>query len=76
VSVTDKDYQTVFWAMARASEIVEAHRKPAGTGTSTVPKDADLIADIDALETYRKVTAKRAAETESARKLLESPPSH
>ena len=76
VIVTDEDYKTVFWAMTTASEIVEAHRKPAGAGTSNLPKDADLIADINALDAYRKVTEDRAGKIGSARKLLESPPSH
>ena len=74
VEVTDEDHKTVFWAMKRASSIVEAHRKPAAGGTTTLPKDTDLMADIDALDAYHRATAKRATQVVSRRKLLESPP--
>ncbi len=74
VVVTDEDHKTVFWAMKKASDIVEAHRTPSGGGTTRIPRDSELKADIDALDAYRETVEKRAAETNRVRKKLEEPP--
>jgi len=60
--------------MKKASDIVEAHRTPSGGGTTRIPRDSELKADIDALDAYRETVEKRAAETNRVRKKLEEPP--
>lgn len=73
VQVDDKDYSAVFWAIEKASDIVDAHRSPAGGGTTRVPSDAELDKDVDALEAFRRAAEQRARELEKARKRLEGP---
>ncbi|HJX51604.1 MAG TPA: AAA family ATPase [Polyangia bacterium] len=76
VVVEDEDHRTVFWAMKKASDIVEAHRTPPAGGTTRIPKDSELSADINALDAYRKATEKRAREIEGERRKLEKPPTY
>jgi len=73
--VEDTDYQTVYWAMKKASDIVEAHRTAPAGGTTNIPKNGQLLADIEALETFRRDTERRATDVAARRKKLESPPS-
>jgi hypothetical protein len=62
--------------MKKASEIVEAHRTAPGGGATNIPNNSELLADIEALETYRKATAKRAEDVIVRRKQLEIPPTY
>ncbi|MCG2807531.1 MAG: AAA family ATPase, partial [Coriobacteriia bacterium] len=76
VFVEDEDHSTVFWAMTKASNIVDAHRTPAGGGTTVIPKDTEIAADIEQLRAFKKAADARAQEVIARRKKLESPPTH
>lgn len=74
VVVADEDYRTVFWAMGAASEIIEAHRTPAGSGPTTLPSDEQIATDIEELDSFRKEKTRRGDEVARERKKLEVPP--
>lgn len=76
VLVEDADHQKVYWAMKKASDIVEAHRTAPAGGTTNIPKHDELLADIEAMDAYRKVTEGRAGELAKSRNKLLEPPSH
>jgi hypothetical protein len=72
VTVDDDDYTKVFFAMKRVSEF-SGHDKPAGKQVPT-PIPADMKADLDVIETYRKGVDQRRKATSERRKTLEQPP--
>lgn len=72
VVVEDKDYKTVYFAMARASER-SGHDQPAGKQIG-VPTVDDMKADLKALDDYRISITERRKRVEESRKKLETPP--
>jgi len=74
VEVKDLDHQKVFLAIKKCSDIIEAHRTPAGSGTTRLPSNDGLMADVQALEAFRKAAEERAAAATDRRKRLEHPP--
>jgi hypothetical protein len=72
VIVEDSDYETVFWAMKRASEN-SGHDKASGTSLP-LPTDQEILEDVKKIEDFRNMLKKRRAECEERRKALQNPP--
>lgn len=74
VEVKDPDQQKVFLAVNKCSDIIDAHRAPAGSGTTRLPGNEELLADVQALEAFGKATQEQADAARKRRKRLEHPP--
>ncbi|MFC1629242.1 AAA family ATPase [Gemmatimonadota bacterium] len=74
VEVQDIDHLKVFLAVTKCSDIIEAHRTPAGLGTTRVPNNEELLADVQALEGFRKAAEEQVTTARSRRGKLEHPP--
>ena len=72
VVVDDEDYETIFWAMKRASE--RSGHDMAAAKNLPVPKIEDLKKEVTALDEYRVGLRKRSKAAEETRKMLEQPP--
>lgn len=72
VIVEDSDYETVFWAMKRASEN-SGHDKASGN-TVPLPKNEEILEDVKKIDDFRNTLKKRRAECEERRKALQNPP--
>lgn len=72
VVVSDADYQTIFFAMKRASER-SGHDMATGRPIS-LPTPDDMSADIEILDAFRLEYSKRGKEAETRRTALEQPP--
>jgi len=74
VEVHGADHQKVHLAVTKCSEIIDAHRTPAGSGTTRLPSNDELMADVQALEAFRGTAENQAAAARERRKKLEHPP--
>lgn len=71
VSVTDEDYKAIFFAMKRASER-SGHDMAAGRDMPA-PTPDEMLADVDALDSFRADCVSRRKELEKKRKDFEAP---
>ncbi len=74
VEVKNGDHQKIFLAIKRCNDITDAHRTPAGAGTTLVPNNEKLQADVQALEDFRSAAEKQVDAAIQRRKKLEYPP--
>jgi len=72
--VIDDDHTQLFVAMGKCSELIEAHRTPAASGTMDVPDNEELMDDVAALQAFYKCSKDKASEADTRRKALEHPP--
>lgn len=72
VIVENSDYETVFWAMKRASEN-SGHDK-AGGNSLPLPTNQEILEDMKKIEDYRNMLKKRRAACDERRKALQNPP--
>jgi len=68
VEVTDDDYKTIFAAMSKCSDIIEAHDTPEEVG-ETIPAPAELESDLQQLQEFCKLIRRRGKEVSFRRKL-------
>jgi energy-coupling factor transporter ATP-binding protein EcfA2 len=71
VIVNDEDYKAIYFAMKHVSER-SGHDMPAGRDIP-VPTPAEMLADVDALDTFQVDYKKRRTVADSARKALHAP---
>ncbi|MFD3266376.1 hypothetical protein [Phenylobacterium ferrooxidans] len=71
VVVGDEDYKTIFFAMKHVSER-SGHDMPAGRDIP-VPTPAEMMSDVQALDTFQAGYRKRRSVAEDARKALQEP---
>ena len=71
VIVGDEDYKTIYFAMKHVSER-SGHDMPAGRDIP-VPTPTEMVADVQALDTFQADYRKRRGIAETARKALERP---
>ena len=75
VQVEFEDCLSVQAGMSNASDIIEAHRTPAASGTTALPTDDRITEDIQKLQDYYRMASKRAQDVAKERKeRLENPP--
>lgn len=72
VTVTDQDYQKVFFAMKKASEF-SGHDWAQGR-EGGLPSKNSMLVDLAAVREYEKELSKRAEQLEKQRRELEQPP--
>lgn len=72
VVIEDEDYKTVFWAMARVSEL-SGHDMATGRALP-LAKPTDMKTDLDKLDTFKTDIVKRSKDATKRRKALEEPP--
>ena len=72
VTVTDQDYQKIFFAMKKASEF-SGHDWAQGREGS-LPSKSSMIQDLATLREYEKELAHRSSQLEKQRRELEQPP--
>jgi energy-coupling factor transporter ATP-binding protein EcfA2 len=76
VQVEFEDCLAVQAGMGNASDIIEAHRTPAGSGSTVLPTNDRIAEDIQKLTRYYATANKRAQDVAKERKeRLENPPS-
>lgn len=71
VIVDDEAYKTIFFAMKRVSER-SGHDMPAGRDIP-IPTPAEMVEDVQALDTFQADYKKRRAVADEARKALQKP---
>jgi hypothetical protein len=72
VTVTDQDYQKIFFAMKKASEF--SGHDWAGGREGGPPSKSSMMQDLVAIKEYEKELSQRGSQLEKQRRELEQPP--